>query len=121
VRDDSIRLISARKAEHHERHDYWKNRLDPDNPPKLSDEAKARLARLAAMPDSEIDFSDIPPSPADAEWTRPGIPFSTENKQLVTLRLDADVLSYFRDSGARYQTQINQVLRTYMQAHSVKR
>lgn len=26
VRDDTIRLISARKAERHERHDYWENR-----------------------------------------------------------------------------------------------
>ncbi|BBD80760.1 hypothetical protein ALSL_2134 [Aerosticca soli] len=87
----------------------------------MSDEAKARLAHLAAMPDSEIDFSDIPPSPADAEWTRPGIPFSTENKRQVTLRLDADVLDYFRRTGTRYQTRINQVLRAYMQAHIDKR
>ncbi|MDI3263133.1 MAG: BrnA antitoxin family protein [Fulvimonas sp.] len=95
--------------------------LDPANPPKLNDEAKARLAHLAAMPDREIDFSDIPPSPADAEWTRPGIPFSTENKRQVTLRLDADVLDYFRRTGTRYQTRINQVLRAYMQAHIDKR
>jgi uncharacterized protein (DUF4415 family) len=92
--------------------------LDPANPPKLSEETKARLV---ALKDEDIDFSDIPRVPADAEWTRPGIPFSTENKQQVTLRLDADVLSYFRDSGTRYQTRINQVLRTYMQAHEAKR
>lgn len=93
--------------------------LAPNTP--LSEDAKARLARLAAMPDSEIDFSDIPRSPADAEWTRPGIPFSTENKRQVTLRLDADVLDFFRHTGTRYQTRINQVLRTYMQAHVTKR
>lgn len=73
------------------------------------------------MPDSEIDFSDIPPSPPDAEWTRHGIPFSTEKKRQVTLRLDADVPEYFRHGGTRYQTRINQVLRTYMQAHESKR
>ena len=95
--------------------------LDTANPPKLSDEAKARLAHLTAMPDSEIDFSDIPPSPADAEWTRTGIPLSTENKRQITLRLDADVLDYFRHGGTRYQTRINSVLRTYMQAHTDKR
>lgn len=93
--------------------------LAPDTP--LSEEAKTRLARLAAMPDSEIDFSDIPRSPPDAEWTRPGIPFSTENKRQVTLRLDADVLDFFRHTGTRYQTRINQVLRAYMQAHVAKR
>lgn len=93
--------------------------LAPNTP--LSEDAKARLARLAAMPDSEIDFSDIPRSPADAEWTRPGIPFSAENKRQITLRLDADVLDFFRHTGTRYQTRINQVLRTYMQAHVTKR
>mgnify|MGYP002137120532 CR=1 FL=1 len=93
--------------------------LAPNTP--LSEDAKARLARLAAMPDSEIDFSDIPRSPADAEWTRPGIPFSAENKRQVTLRLDTDVLDFFRHTGTRYQTRINQVLRTYMQAHVTKR
>ncbi len=92
--------------------------LDPNTP--LSDEAKERLAHLASMKDEDIDLSDIPPSPPDAEWTRPGIPFSTENKRQVTLRLDADVLDYFRNTGARYQTRINQVLRTYMQAHTGK-
>ncbi len=87
--------------------------LDSANPPKMS---AATKERLLTMKDEDIDFSDIPRSPADAEWTRPGIPFSTENKQQVTLRLDADVLEYFRRTGKRYQTRINQVLRTYMQA-----
>ena len=92
--------------------------LDPANPPKMSEETKARLL---AMRDEDIDLSDIPRSPADAEWTRPGIPFPTENKQQVTLRLDADVLAYFRHTGKRYQSRINHVLRTYMQAHEIKR
>jgi uncharacterized protein (DUF4415 family) len=92
--------------------------LDADTP--LSVDEQATLARLAAMPDSEIDFSDIPRSFPDAEWTRPGVPFSTENKRQVTLRLDADVLDYFRHAGTRYQTRINQVLRAYMQAHTGK-
>jgi uncharacterized protein (DUF4415 family) len=92
--------------------------LDPANPPKLSEETKARLA---ALKDEDIDFSDIPRILPDAEWTRPGIPFSTENKRQVTLRLDADVLDYFRHAGKRYQTRINNVLRAYMHAHEPKR
>lgn len=89
--------------------------LDPSNPPQLSAQTKARLD---ALKDEDIDVSDIPRSPPDAEWTRPGIPFSAENKQQVTLRIDADVLKYFRETGTRYQTRINQVLRAYMQAHT---
>jgi uncharacterized protein (DUF4415 family) len=92
--------------------------LDPADPPKMSGETKARLL---AMKDEDIDCSDIPRSPSDAEWTRPGVPFSAENKRQITLRLDADVLDYFRHTGTRYQTRINQVLRTYMQAHAAKR
>ena len=45
-------------------------------------------------------------------------PGDAENKQLVTLRLDADVLAYFRKHGRRYQTQMNAVLRAYMEAQS---
>jgi hypothetical protein len=43
--------------------------LAADRP--LSADEQAMLARLAAMPDSDIDYSDIPPSPPDARWTRP--------------------------------------------------
>jgi hypothetical protein len=39
----------------------------------LSADEQAMLARLAAMPDSDIDCSDIPPSSPDAKWVRPGI------------------------------------------------
>nr|WP_274521947.1 BrnA antitoxin family protein [Ectothiorhodospira lacustris] len=37
-------------------------------------------------------------------------------KQAVTIRLDADVLEWFKGQGAGYQTRINQLLRHYMQA-----
>jgi uncharacterized protein (DUF4415 family) len=43
-----------------------------------------------------------------------------ENKPLVTLRLDADVLAFSRQRGRRYQTHINAVLRAYVEAHSSK-
>lgn len=92
--------------------------LDSTNLPKLSKETKARLA---ALKDSDIDTSDIPPSPLDAEWTRPGIPFLSENKRQITLRLDADVVDFFRHTGKRYQTRINSVLREYVRAHAPKR
>lgn len=54
---------------------------DPNTP--LGAEQKTQLAVLKDRP---IDLSDVPESPAGAEWTRPGIPFSTENKQRLTLR-----------------------------------
>ncbi len=78
------------------------------------------LTRLAAMPDSEIDFSDIPPTPPGTKWYKPGA-LIPDTKQQVTLRLDRDVLDYFRHTGKRYQTRINGVLRAYMHAHEGKR
>lgn len=90
--------------------------LDPANPPALSAEAKARLTRLASMPDSAIDHSDIPATSADAAWTRPG-PLVVGNKQQLTLRLDRDVVDFFKQSGRRYQTRINAVLRAFVDAN----
>jgi|GEM_PF-7085613 len=46
--------------------------LDADTP--LSADEQAMLARLAVMPDSNIDCSDIPSSPSDAKWMRPDGP-----------------------------------------------
>lgn len=41
-----------------------------------------------------------------------------ETKQQITLRLDADVLEWFRVSGSGYQSRMNAVLKAYMQTHS---
>ena len=46
--------------------------LDANTP--LSANEQAMLARLAVMPDSDIDFSDISPSSPGTKWTRPGGP-----------------------------------------------
>jgi uncharacterized protein (DUF4415 family) len=41
-----------------------------------------------------------------------------EAKKVVTLRIDPDVIAWFRKAGAGYQTRINAVLRAYMIAKS---
>ena len=85
-------------------------RLDPAQPPTLTPEQQAQLD---AAP---IDYSDIPEL-SDDFWTQHP-PVKRENKRLVTLRLDADVLAFFQKHGRRYQTQMNAVLRAYMEAQS---
>ena len=88
-----------------------KRTLDLENPPRLTTEQKARLDAVAAMSDEQIDYSDAP-NRSDAVWVKaaelPGA------KQQITLRIDSDVLDFFRRSGKRYQTRINAVLRSYM-------
>jgi uncharacterized protein (DUF4415 family) len=93
-----------------------KYRLDVKSPAKLTTKQRKRLDLLAAMPDSKIDYSDIPRQTASVKWDRPGMLVSSQNKRQVTLRLDAEVLSFFRETGARYQSRINAVLREYVRA-----
>ncbi|WP_248765679.1 BrnA antitoxin family protein [Pseudomonas protegens] len=80
----------------------------------MSNGSKTDWDRLAKTDDQGIDTSDIPELNDDffrrAEVHLPG-------KRAVTIRLDADVLEWFKGQGAGYQTRINQLLRQYMQAH----
>jgi uncharacterized protein (DUF4415 family) len=94
-----------------------KFKLDPKKPLQSTAAQRKRLAVVAAMPDAEIDYSDIPKQRGVVQWTRPGSLIPTENKQQVTLRLDADVLSFFKETGKRYQSRINAALREYVKAH----
>ena len=91
--------------------------LDGKNPAKLTAGQRKRLAALAAMPDSKIDYSGIPKHMSAVTWERPEALVSTANKQQITLRLDSEILNFFRDTGARYQSRINAVLREYVKAH----
>jgi uncharacterized protein (DUF4415 family) len=77
-------------------------------------------ARVDAMDDEDIDLSDCPEiTPeqfAKAVVQRGGLQ-SPKNKAQVTLRIDSDVLDWFKLQGRGYQTQINNLLRAYMEAN----
>ncbi len=75
--------------------------------------SKTDWARLAGMKDQEIDTSDI--GELDDEFFR-NAELRVPAKQAVTIRLDADVLEWFKEQGQGYQTRINQLLRLYMQS-----
>ncbi len=90
-----------------------KFRLDEKNPPKLVPQQKSRLR---AIQDKALDYSDLE-SQAGVVWTRPGTLIPVGNKQQLTVRLDADVLQFFKSTGKRYQSRINAALREYMNAH----
>jgi len=81
----------------------------------LPDRQRKELERLAAMPDSEIDFSDAPAMTSVPGHVHVGR-FYRVLKQQISLRVDADVLAWFRSRGRGYQTYMNQVLRRGMQA-----
>jgi uncharacterized protein (DUF4415 family) len=94
-----------------------KFKLDAKSPSRITAAQRKRLENLAHMPDSKIDYSDIPKRGPGVKWTRPGALVPAENKQQITLRLDSEVLDFFKNTGARYQSRINAVLREYMKAH----
>lgn len=79
----------------------------------FSQEEQEQLARLSALRDDEIDTADIPEAPAenwsDAKRGR----FYRPLKRPVTIRLDVDVVSWFKEhaGGGSYQSEINRVLR----------
>jgi uncharacterized protein (DUF4415 family) len=92
-----------------------KFKLAPAKPPTAAQ--RKRLSAVAVMPDSEIDYSDIPRQTQVVQWSRPSALVATENKQQITLRLDAEVVSFFKKTGKRYQSRINAALREYVKAH----
>ncbi|GAB1483431.1 BrnA antitoxin family protein [Treponema sp.] len=81
----------------------------------MDEEAKKRIEALAALPDSEIDTSEI------KEWTEEdfaaSVPFHSlykPRKEQITMRLDADVLAWLKSHGKGYQTLMNELLRKDM-------
>ena len=75
----------------------------------------AELAVIDAMTDDEIDFSDIP-EVTDFSGFKRGL-FYRPKKEAVTIRLDSDVVAWFKASEPKYQTAVNRVLRDYMVSH----
>jgi uncharacterized protein (DUF4415 family) len=80
----------------------------------LTPRQKKELAALAALPDDQIDTSDIPELPPGAWKDAVRGRFYRPVKQAVSMRLDADVISWLKKSGKGYQTRANNILRQRM-------
>lgn len=80
----------------------------------MSNTSKTDWSRLGNMADQDIDTSDVPEL---GDHFFRNAQLMVPAKKTVTIRLDADVLDWFKGQGAGYQTRINQLLRHYMQAH----
>ena len=83
---------------------------------RLTRKRKAELEALAALPDERIDTGDIPEI-RDWSGARRSL-FYRPVKQQLTLRLDADVVAWFKRharGGRGYQTDINRALREFVE------
>ncbi len=86
---------------------------------RLTPAQQAEIAALAALPDDRIDTRDMP-EVRDWSGARRGL-FFRPIKQQLTLRIDADVIAWFKHHtphGEGYQTHINRALREYVAQHT---
>ena len=85
---------------------------------KITDKQRQELKRLNELPDDEINTSDIPEITDFSGAVRGR--FYRPIKQQVTLRIDADLIAWFRAQGGKYQARINAALREYVEEHHLK-
>jgi uncharacterized protein (DUF4415 family) len=77
----------------------------------LKKQSQTDWTKVNAAKDEDIDYSDIPELDDDFFEKATFVPA----KQLVTIRLDADVVTWLKRSGRGYQTRTNKILRTIME------
>ena len=82
----------------------------------LTSKQKRELAAIVALPDDQIDTSDIRELPPSAWKNAVRGRFYRPVKQAVSLRLDADVVAWLKKPGKGYQTRANYILRERMLA-----
>src|SRR5690554_6738967 len=94
------------------------SKINSSNTPPSS-ASRTDWTRVDAMEHKDIDLSDIPevsPEQFARAVARKGLKPATR-KQQITLRIDEDVIAWFKQRGPGYQTHINALLRAYMKAH----
>ena len=82
--------------------------------PDLTETRKAELKALAARPDSDIDYSDIPALTEEFWQNAVPNPFYKPVKTATSVRIDADVMAWLKRQGKGYQTRMNAILREAM-------
>lgn len=85
----------------------------------ILEKSQTNWERIDALADEDIDFSDVPEVPAEMfarSVVRRGLK-PVRRKAQLTLRVDSDVLEWYKKQGSGYQTKINALLRAYMEAH----
>lgn len=79
----------------------------------------AELERLHSLPDDDIDFSEIPELSADF-WDNAAIIYP-DKKERISIRLDSEIIAFFKSQGKGYQSKINAVLKHYVTTKRRKR
>jgi len=81
----------------------------------LQTKSKTDWNRIDSIKDDDIDLSDIPE--LDDDFFKNAVLVMPKPKATVTLRVDADVLAWYRSTGKGYQTLMNAVLKGWAEQH----
>jgi uncharacterized protein (DUF4415 family) len=122
-RDDRIRLISARRSRHAETERITQKTASEIRADLEQNGSKTDWARLDAMTEAEIEHNPVDDALghgftdyAGPVWEGIPAPFGS-GKQRMSVRIDHDVVEWFKSQGKGYQTRMNAALREYMERH----
>lgn len=83
----------------------------------MTEKLNALMPAFDDVPELDDDFFERADLYHGSKLIKKGRPKQDTHKQTTTLRLDQDVLAFFKKDGKGYQTRINQALREYMAKH----
>lgn len=84
-------------------------------PIKSTIKSKTNWEKISRASDSDIDYSDNPAT-TEEFWEDAKL-FAPSHKIHISLRLDEEVVEFFKNMGSGYQTRINAALKAYVVAH----
>ncbi len=88
--------------------------MNDERTKRAIEDHRDELAALASKTDGQIDFSEMPEL-ADEDWKHAVRgKYYKPVKQQLTIRLDADIVDWFKRTQPKYQTAMNEVLRKHM-------
>lgn len=79
---------------------------------KKSSHSRTNRARLRRKNDQSISYKDSPAT--TKEFWKDAEVFMPQHKVHISLRLDEDIINYFKEEGKGYQSRINAILKTYI-------
>lgn len=82
---------------------------------KKNSRNRTRLIKLSQKDDKEINYEDSPAT--TKEFWKDAEIFMPQHKVHISLRLDEDIINYFKAEGKGYQSKINAILKSYIHAH----
>lgn len=82
---------------------------------KKNSRSRTNIAKLHRTSDKSINYEDN--SATTKEFWKDAEVFMPQHKVHISLRLDEDIINYFKDEGKGYQSRINAILKAYMNTH----